>query len=104
MAPKLKEKCFDPACGTFGFMISAFNHAIPDKKVLFSLEDHERALVNECYQGIELVPDAHRLALMNASLHSVPAHIHCGDSLSPTAKKYKEQGFNVVFIPLKLFI
>lgn len=92
--PKLKEKCFDPACGTFGFMISAYNHAIPDKKVLFSLEDNERELVNDCYHGVELVHDAHRLALMNAYLHSVPAKIYCEDSLAQGAKRLK--GYDII--------
>lgn len=90
IAPQLKERCFDPACGTFGFMISAYNHAIPDKKVLFSLEDHERAMIDDCYHGVELVHDAHRLALMNAYLHNVPAQIYCEDSLAQSAKRLKE--------------
>lgn len=92
--PKLKEKCFDPACGTFGFMISAYNHAIPDKNVLFTLDDHERAMVDDCYHGVELVHDAHRLALMNAYLHNVPAQIFCEDSLAQGAKRLK--GYDVI--------
>lgn len=94
IAPRFKEKCFDPACGTFGFMIAAYKKAIPDEKVLYSLEDSERAEINNCYVGIELVPDAHRLALMNAYLHNVPAQIYCTDALAPNAKKYK--GFDVI--------
>ena len=88
--PKLGERCFDPACGTFGFMISAYNYAIPEENTLFSLEDHERAMLDDYYHGVELVHDAHRLALMNAYLHGVPAKIYCEDSLAPGAKRFKE--------------
>lgn len=94
VAPKLREKCFDPACGTFGFMIAAHRVAT-DGKNIFELSDAEYAQVQDCYGGVELVPDAHRLALMNAYLHNVPAkNIECMDSLSQSAKKFKE--FDVV--------
>ena len=93
ISPKLGEKCFDPACGTFGFMISAYQHAI-DGMNLYSLSDQETAAFQDSFYGVELVHDAHRLALMNAYLHNVPAHIFCEDSLSPSAKRLK--GFDVI--------
>ena len=92
--PKLNERCFDPACGTFGFMISAFQHVFPDSKKLFSLTEAEFKVVEDCFHGAELVSDAHRLALMNAYLHNVPANIFCEDSLSQNGKKHKE--FDVI--------
>lgn len=91
--PKFEDSCFDPACGTFGFMIAAYKHATKDKDI-YSLPDHEVHAIQEHYGGVELVPDAHRLALMNAYLHNVPANIACMDSLSLNAKKFK--GFDVV--------
>lgn len=91
--PKFEDSCFDPACGTFGFMIAAYKHATKNKDI-YSLSDHEVHAIQEHYGGVELVPDAHRLALMNAYLHNVPANIACMDSLSPNAKKFK--GFDVV--------
>lgn len=93
ISPKLGEKCFDPACGTFGFMISAYQHAI-DGVDLYSLSDQEMAAFQDSFYGVELVHDAHRLALMNAYLHNVPAHISCEDSLAPSAKRLK--GFDVI--------
>ena len=93
--PKLGEKCFDPACGTFGFMIAAFRNATKDIDQ-YQLTDAEyQEKIKNSYYGIELVPDAHRLALMNAYVHEVPAdHIECMDALSSNAKKYK--GFDVI--------
>lgn len=93
ISPKLGEKCFDPACGTFGFMISAYQHAV-DGVDLYSLSDQQMAAFQDSFYGVELVHDAHRLALMNAYLHNVPAHIFCEDSLSPSAKRLK--GFDVI--------
>lgn len=92
--PELGEKCFDPACGTFGFMIAAYRNMI-DGNNLYSMHDAEfRQKIDNGFTGIELVPDAHRLALMNAYLHNVPANITCMDSLSSNAKGFKE--FDVV--------
>lgn len=93
ISPKLGEKCFDPACGTFGFMISAYQHAACGVD-LYSLSDQEMAAFQDSFYGVELVHDAHRLALMNAYLHNVPAHIFCEDSLSPSAKRLED--FDVI--------
>ena len=87
--PKFGERCFDPACGTFGFMISAYQHAV-DGVDLYNLSDFEVRAFQDSFSGVELVHDAHRLALMNAYLHSVPAQIYCEDSLAPNAKRLKE--------------
>ena len=93
IAPRFEDSCFDPACGTFGFMIAAYREATKDKDV-YSLTDQEVKAMQGRYGGIELVPDAHRLALMNAYLHNVPANIARMDSLSPEAKRFK--GYDVV--------
>ena len=86
--PKFGEKCFDPACGTFGFMISAYQHATKGIN-LYGLSDSEVKIFQDSFCGVELVHDAHRLALMNAYLHNVPAKIYCEDSLSQNAKRLK---------------
>ena len=91
--PELGEKCFDPACGTFGFMIAAYRVATKGKS-FYDLSDNEVKQIQDSFGGVELVPDAHRLALMNAYLHNVPANIACMDSLSSNAKSFKE--FDVV--------
>ncbi len=91
--PQFGEKCFDPACGTFGFMIAAYRVAMKGKNP-YALPDSEVEALKGCYNGVELVHDAHRLALMNAYLHNVDANIECADSLSQEAKKYK--GYDVV--------
>lgn len=91
--PELGEKCFDPACGTFGFMIAAYRVATKGKS-FYDLSDNEVKQIQDSFGGVELVSDTHRLALMNAYLHNVPANIACMDSLSSNAKSFKE--FDVV--------
>ena len=74
-------------------MIAAYREAVKGKN-LYELTDYEVKQMQECYSGVELVPDAHRLALMNAYVHNVSANIACLDSLSQNAKKYTN--FDVV--------
>lgn len=91
--PQLGEKCFDPACGTFGFMIAAHRIATKDFNQ-YSVTENELRAILQSYYGIELVHDTYRLALMNAYLHGVEAEIACADSLSPVGKSYKD--FDVI--------
>lgn len=87
--PKFGERCFDPACGTFGFMISAYQY-VKNGVDLYNHTDVEVNTFEDSFSGVELVHDAHRLALMNAYLHGVPAKIYCEDSLAQGAKRLKE--------------
>lgn len=93
--PKAGERCNDPACGTFGFMIAASEHVREATDDLFELSQDEATFqVKEAFTGIELVSDTHRLALMNAMLHDIESPITLGDTLSPLGKNVK--GFDVV--------
>ncbi|MCZ2083646.1 MAG: type I restriction-modification system subunit M [Flavobacteriales bacterium] len=95
MAPKLKEKWNDPACGTFGFMIAANQYLIEKYDYLYTLEGKSRNFqVEEAMSGVELVGDAQRLALMNARLHGMESRIYLGDTLTDLGKKLK--GYNGV--------
>ncbi len=83
MAPKLGERWNDPACGTFGFMISADHYLKEKTHQYFELNDKERDFqLKEAFSGVELVADAHRLALMNAQLHQMESKIYLGDTLT----------------------
>jgi type I restriction enzyme M protein len=42
------------------------------------------------FQGMELVPDTHRLALMNGLLHDLHSPILLGDTLSGAGKAFKD--------------
>lgn len=92
--PQVGEKCNDPACGTFGFMIAA-NHYVKENKDYFSLtEDEYKFQINDAFSGCELVADTHRLALMNAMIHGLNSTIYLDDTLSNNGKKMS--GYDVV--------
>lgn len=95
MKPQAGEKCNDPACGTFGFMISASQYVRANTDDFFSLDaDIARFERAEAFTGCELVHDTHRLALMNAMLHDIDGEIKLGDTLSNVGKDMK--GYDLV--------
>jgi type I restriction enzyme M protein len=79
ISPKPGEIVQDPAAGTGGFLVSAANHARSEIKETPSCPD--RGPAKPSYFGVELVPGAFRLCLMNLSLHGVPAHVVLGNTL-----------------------
>lgn len=87
--PALGDRCFDPAAGTFGFMIAA-NHYVEEKSNKFEWTTKQRNFQRKkAFSGVELVQDAHRLALMNAMLHDIDGELMLGDSLSSRGEKLK---------------
>ena len=89
--PQPGERCNDPACGTFGFMIAAHQYVKDQTDDFFNLDaetaDFER---NEAFTGCELVHDTHRLALMNAMLHGINGEILLADTLSTQGERLKD--------------
>lgn len=95
IAPQPGERCNDPACGTFGFMIAADRYVKDHTDELFDLpEELATFQVKEAFSGGELVHETHRLALMNAMLHNIEGKIVLGDTLSESGKAMT--GFDVV--------
>lgn len=84
MKPQPGEVIQDPAAGTGGFLIAADRYIKAHTDKLFDLnEAQQRFQRREALVGVELVPDAHRLALMNAMLHGIEGEVLLGDTLSP---------------------
>lgn len=95
IAPQPGERCNDPACGTFGFMIAADAYVKAHTDDLFALNSEQQAFQkNEAFTGAELVHETHRLALMNAMLHDIDGKIYLCDTLSNQGKQMN--GFDVV--------
>ncbi|MBD5647539.1 MAG: N-6 DNA methylase [Desulfovibrio sp.] len=83
MKPLPGERCNDPACGTFGFMIAADRYVRDHTDQHFTLKPEDQEFQKkEAFTGCELVHDTHRLALMNAMLHGIEGTILLGDTLS----------------------
>ena len=95
IAPQPGERCNDPACGTFGFMIAADCYVKDHTNDLFDLSEEEGEFQQkEAFTGGELVHETHRLALMNAMLHDIEGKIYLCDTLSNQGKVMN--GFDVV--------
>lgn len=87
MKPQPGERCNDPACGTFGFMIAAHQYVSDSTDNFFDLDaDTAKFEREQAFTGCELVHDTHRLALMNAMLHDIDGDIILGDTLSNVGK------------------
>ncbi|MDO9152316.1 MAG: class I SAM-dependent DNA methyltransferase [Paludibacter sp.] len=73
----------DPACGTGGFLVCAYEWLLNECKGAFPREDVKRIRENT-YHGQELVARPRRLALMNMYLHGVTPKIKLGDTIYNT--------------------
>jgi len=68
MAPKPGMKIHDPACGTGGFLLSAYNYIAKNYKLD---KDQKSELKHRTFTGNEIVPMAARLCVMNLYLHGI---------------------------------
>lgn len=85
MAPRLGELIWDPACGTAGFLLAAYDH-LKHSNPNMTREQHVE-LATRSLRGAELVEEVARLATMNLLLHGVGGSsdgelpVVCQDSL-----------------------
>lgn len=70
----------DPACGTGGFLVCAYEWLVAETKGAFDRNESKRIRTGT-YFGQDLVPRPRRLALMNLYLHGVEPHIYLGDTI-----------------------
>lgn len=79
--PGKMDTILDPACGTAGFLISAFKHIRNKNKGGFTPDEQKRLIKN--FVGYDISPDMVRLSLVNLYLHGFSdPHIHEYDTLS----------------------
>ncbi|HBG91895.1 MAG TPA: restriction endonuclease subunit S, partial [Nitrospiraceae bacterium] len=76
----------DPACGTGGFLMVAYEWLMEITKGALDRKDIKR-IKTATYYGQELVPRPRRLALMNLFLHGLEPKIYLGDTIYETLKK-----------------
>ncbi|MGE0785533.1 MAG: N-6 DNA methylase [Sandaracinaceae bacterium] len=70
----------DPAVGSGGFLVSAYEWLVGETKGAFERSDAKR-IKSKTYFGEELVPRPRRLSLMNLYLHGIEPHIRLGDAI-----------------------
>jgi len=67
--PKPGETVCDPACGTGGFLFTAYNHIVAQQPNLS--RDQKRHLKESAFVGVELVQATARVCAMNLLLHGI---------------------------------
>lgn len=73
-------KICDPACGTGGFLVAAYEWLIEKTKGAIPLDDVKR-IKESTYYGQDLVARPRRLALMNLFLHGLKPTLYLGDTI-----------------------
>ncbi len=79
--PHIDETVCDPACGTGGFLLSAFEHM----KTQSQDREKLRQLKHNSLHGVDIVDEVVRLCAMNLYLHGIGnggSPVHQGDALS----------------------
>ncbi|MEQ8924462.1 MAG: N-6 DNA methylase, partial [Fulvivirga sp.] len=91
--PNKNDKILDPACGTAGFLISAFKH-IKEKNNNQLTPDERKKLIQN-FVGYDISPDMVRLSLVNLYLHGFSdPHIFEYDTL--TSEERWDEYFDVI--------
>ena len=90
--PTIDDTVCDPACGTGGFLLSAYDYVVKHQGSELD-KDQKKHLRTEFVHGGEIVPNTARLCIMNLYLHGVnadPCPVESGvDSLaSDPGKRY----------------
>ena len=88
MKPRPSEVVQDPAAGTGGFLVAADHYIKDETDDLYTLKESEAFFQRRnAFVGMELVPDTHRLCLMNLMLHGIESMVESGDTLSPDGER-----------------
>jgi type I restriction enzyme M protein len=91
--PSKTDTILDPACGTAGFLISAFKH-IKEKNNNQLTPDERKKLIQN-FVGYDISPDMVRLSLVNLYLHGFSdPHIFEYDTLS--SEERWDESFDVI--------
>ena len=91
--PQPNEKILDPACGTAGFLISAYKHIIKNNPNMDY--DAKLALISKNITGYDIEPSMVRIAEMNLFLHgATDPDIREYDTL--TYEDHWEEKFDVI--------
>ena len=84
MKPQPGEIVQDPAAGTAGFLVAADRFIRDKTDDLYALGETQAFFQrHNAFIGAELVPDTHRLCMMNLLLHGIEGGVANIDTLSP---------------------
>ena len=88
MKPRPGEVVQDPAAGTAGFLVAADHYIKGKTDDLYKLSQQQGFFQrHNAFVGAELVPDTHRLCMMNLLLHGIEGGVELADTLSPDGER-----------------
>ena len=88
MKPQVGEVMQDPAAGTGGFLVAADHYIKGKTDDLYKLSQQQVYFQrHSAFVGAELVPDTHRLCMMNLLLHGIEGGVDLADTLSPDGER-----------------
>lgn len=88
LKPLPGEVVQDPAAGTAGFLVAADRYIKDRTDELFKLPQQQIYFQrHSAFVGAELVPDTHRLCMMNLLLHGIEGGVDLADTLSPDGER-----------------
>jgi type I restriction enzyme M protein len=86
--PQPGELVQDPAAGTAGFLVAADRYIKDRTDDLYKLPEQQAFFQrHNAFVGAELVPDTHRLCMMNLLLHGIEGGVELADTLSPDGER-----------------
>jgi len=88
LRPQVGEVVQDPAAGTAGFLVAADRYIKDRTDDLYKLTEQQGYFQrHSAFVGAELVPDTHRLCMMNLLLHGIEGGVDLADTLSPDGER-----------------
>jgi type I restriction enzyme M protein len=88
MKPQPGETVQDPAAGTAGFLVASDHYIKAHTDDLYKLTESQAFFQrHNAFIGAELVPDTHRLCMMNLLLHGIEGGVELADTLSPDGER-----------------
>ncbi len=94
--PEPMKTIADPACGTGGFFLAAFDFIANPKN--YSLDkDQKEFLKHRTFYGNEIVPATRRMALMNLFLHNI-GDFESDSFISPADSLISDTGLRVDYV------
>jgi type I restriction enzyme M protein len=94
MRPEPMKTIADPACGTGGFLLAAYDYLSNEYKLDI---EQKKFLKNNTFRGNEIVPGTRRLALMNLFLHNI-GEMDAEPCISPADALLSDDGFRADYI------
>lgn len=94
MKPEPMKTISDPATGTAGFLLAAYEHIIENNMLD---KDQKHFLKYNTFFGNEIVANTRRLALMNMFLHNI-GDIESNNFISPTDSLVADSGLRVDYV------